>query len=103
MSQVGDITIYYGSMGGDCTSRYYITLKKPMTVDEFINEWLTNEPNEWGSFGIDDGKSILGNPRCEYKRGKIVGNSLPDEYLKKKIKEVFGGGGWSCSEFVFKV
>lgn len=97
------ISIVYGEGCSDCTYPYYITIDKPKTVGEFIEEWLSTRPKEWGSFGIRKIGSIYGDPRCDYKYGKIVSDPLPDEYLAKEIKSVSGGGGWTLSNFMFEV
>ena len=98
-----NIQISYGPVGGDETGPYYVTLNKPMTVGEFIDEWMKEKPREWGYFGIYTGKDIFGNPLCEYSYGEMKGEPLPQKYLNKKIKDVFGSGGWSRSDFEFKV
>ena len=95
-----NISIRCGAVGGDCTSLYYVTLKKPMTVGEFIDEWVKEMPGEWGSIRVCDGVHAYGNPCCVYKHGKIVDNyGMTQEILSKPIKEVNGSGGWSLSDF----
>ena len=96
-----NIYIRYGKTASDATAQYYITLAKPMTVGEFITEWLTT--GEWGYFGIRKPGVIFGDPQCEYMHGKIIGKGLPEEYLNKPIKNVYGSGGWSRSDFEFEV
>ena len=98
-----NISIRYGQTGGDQTSVYFITLKKSMTVGEFITEWLTEEQGEWGYFGIYKANTYFGEPRCEYSHGKIVGENMAENYLHKEIKKVYGSGGWSRSDFIFEV
>ena len=97
------IDIAYGACGSDCTGPYYITLREPMTVGEFITEWLTNNPNEWGYFGIAKKGCIFGSPNCEYRRGAIQGEPLPKNYLDKRIIKAYGSGGWTRSDFEFEV
>lgn len=96
------IQIKYGKSYGDATCEYLITYSDGMTVRDFITEWLQNE-REWGYFGIYDGQSIFGNPRCEYSHGIIKGKPLPKQYLNKKIVKVTGSGGWTRSDFKFTV
>lgn len=97
------ICITYGQTGSDETCPYYITLKEPMTVREFIDLWLSNCPGEWGYFGIWKKGSIFGSPKCEYSHGVIKDDPIPDKFLNKKIKKVYGSGGWSRSDFEFVV
>lgn len=95
--------IQYGPQGGDCTGPYYITLKRECTVGEFIENWISNK-QEWGYFGIYDGKGTpFGNPQCEYRYGKIITDPLPEEILNKKIKHIHGHGGWTRSDFLFEL
>lgn len=96
------IKIEYGQEYSDCTCDYKVTISKPMTVGEFIAERLKDK-REWGYFGIADGKSVFGNPHCEYSNGKIVTSQLPQKYLDAEIEEVYGSGGWSRSDFKFVV
>lgn len=96
------ITINYGRGCSDDTYEYIVKISKPMTVGKFIEEWLTEQPNEWGYFGIHDGKSIFGNPKCEYSQGKLITVPLPKKYLNAEIDSVIGGGGWTRSDFIFK-
>lgn len=96
------IKITYGREYCDCTCEYTITISKPMTVREFIEEWMA-DGNEWGYFGIYDGETIFGNPNCEYSHGKIKGDPLPEEWLDRQINRVIGSGGWSRSDFVFEL
>lgn len=95
-----NITINVGPSGGDCTGPYYIHLKKPMTVKEFITEWLKEYPNEWGYFkvNVDDEPDKIW---CNYSHGKIEGDSISDKYLNKYIAKAYGSGGWSNSQFSF--
>lgn len=107
MNDLFDIT--YGPQGSDCTGPYYITLKRECTVREFIEYWLSHYSNEWGYFGIAVSSSeslsdlIFGNPRCEYKWGKVITEPLPDAILDSKIKRVTGSGGWSNSDLLFYI
>lgn len=96
------ISIAYGKTGSDETCTYYVTTSQ-MTVGEFIEEWLAEHQKEWGYFGISDGCSIFGNPKCEYSHGEIKGEPIPNDYLCKQIKSVTGSGGWSRSDFLFYV
>lgn len=96
------IKVEYVNSFSDQTFGYKIMIQKPMTVGEFIKEWITTRPDEWGYFGIYDRETIFGNPKCEYSRGKIITDPIPDEYLNAEIDEVNGSGGWTRSDFIFK-
>lgn len=97
------IKIVYTKSRSDQTFEYGVIIQKPMTVGEFIKEWITTRPNEWGYFGIYDGRTIFGNPQCEYSNGKIITDPIPDEYLNSEIDAVNGSGGWTRSDFIFKI
>lgn len=97
------IDLEYVRSCSDQTFDYKAIINKPMTVGEFIKEWMTTSPNEWGYFGIYDGKTIFGNPQCEYSKGKIITDPIPDEYLNAEIDEVTGNGGWTRNDFIFKI
>ena len=96
------IKIEEGKQYGDATSEYIIKTDC-WTVGEFITEWLKTRPNEWGTFGIKNENSILGEPRCEYNNGKITTEPIPKRFLNKPFKSVEGSGGYSLSNFVFEV
>ena len=102
MMQSKKIKITCGETRSDCTAPYKVTIPEGMTVREFIAEWL-EDPREWGYFGIYDGRLGFGNPKCEYRDGKIITDPLPDDILDSEIKKVIGDGGWSRSDFVFIV
>lgn len=97
------IKITYLKANSDATYLYNVGFPKGMTVGDFIKEWLESRKAEWGYFGIADGKSIFGSPRCEYARGEIITEPLPAEILEKQIKDVSGSGGWTRSDFLFVV
>lgn len=97
------INIEYVKALSDQTFVYEVTIQKPMTVGEFIKEWMTTRLDEWGYFGIYDGKTIFGNPQCGYLDGKITSDPIPDEYLNAEIDTVLGSGGWTRSDFMFKI
>lgn len=86
--------------GSDCTAPYSIVLEKEYTVEEFINAALHEYDNEWGYFGVFDGKSVFGNPECEYSNGSVL-NTLPDDILRSKIVSVKASGGWSRMDYMF--
>ena len=93
---------------GDCTCGYGVTLDKEYTVREFIETVFKELSGEWGYFGIhnesgDVSARLFGEPRCEYRYGKLTTQSIPDEYLDKNIIEVTADGGWSRMDYQFWV
>lgn len=93
------INITFCDTSSDATSRYLVDIS-PMCVGDFIEEWLKEHPNEWGYFGINDGKTIYGSPQWFYQYGQLK-TKVSDEYLGKRIRSVSGSGGWSRSDFLF--
>lgn len=94
------IKIYPGTPGGDCTAPYTVVYDGAMTVREFIETWVKENPDEWGGFKIVNGSALLEG--CSYSRGRI--GMLPNEsILNRYIKEVNGSGGWSRSDFVLTI
>lgn len=99
------IRINYGAFHGDETWDYIITYPEGMTVREFINEQLADK-REWGYFGIYNHNQYWfekGNPSCQYRKGEIINEPLPDNVLDSVIKDVSGSGGWSRSDFKFVI
>lgn len=92
--------IQSGRYGSDCTAPYDIVLEKDYTVEEFINAVLCEYCDEWGYFGVYDGKSVFGNPECEYSHGSVL-NSLPENILQTKILSVDASGGWTRMDYMF--
>lgn len=90
------VSISYGSMGGDCTCRYYIDKKQEFTVQDFVSAVLENTA-EWGSIYIYTNKSDY-DYKIEYAHGKLK-NTIPDNILTKQVYELNGCGGWSLSDY----
>ena len=95
------IEIKYGKDFGDSTNEYLIATTCK-TVRDFISEWLSTQPKEWGYFGIKSDKNVfVGFPNCEYRYGKIVTKEFNEEILNRTILKIEGSGGWSRSDFIF--
>ena len=81
---------------GDSTSAYSVSTKDPMTIEQFINTVITENPNEWGSFTLKYNNHI-----CDYSRGiKFIQNL--DFYNKIKnyiIAYATAHGGWSLMDY----
>lgn len=97
------IKITYGKRNSDATHEYIIETDCK-TVGNFIREWLCFHPVEWGYFGIKNKNgATFGDPKCEYEYGRITTKPLPIEFLSRKIKCIYGSGGWSRSDFLFEI
>lgn len=91
-----------GPVWGDCTAPYEVILDKEYLVREFIEEVLERK-REWGYIGIktDNPFRCLGEPKCEYRYGQLLG-TLPG-YMSRKIKSVTAHGGWSCMNYILEL
>lgn len=87
--------------GSDCTAPYEVQLNGEYTVEQFINDVILDK-REWGRIGIDDGKSIFGDPVCEYKWGQIV-STMEEKFLKMRIVSAKASGGWSNMDYLLTV
>ena len=86
---------------GDETAGYAVELTKEYTVQEFVNEVVSNK-REWGYIGISCGRATFGNPNCEYKLGKLL-SELPSEIMTKKIASAKASGGWSRMDYLLEL
>ena len=85
-----------GGPFGDETSSYDIILPKDenITVQEFIEQILVDEPNEWGS--ISCGRRCI---IADYKRGEATFRDGYDKYKNKKVVSATAHGGWSMMDY----
>lgn len=95
--------VYVGPERSDCTAPYFVELDKEYTVDEFVNTVLRRGYKEWGYIGINDnGKTVFGTPRCEYRHNKLL-YTLPNDVLDKKVKSVEADGGYSLMDYLISL
>ena len=78
---------------GDCTSGYDVSIPEDISVEEFVQMVITQEPNEWGA--VYCGRGIV----AEYKRGKATFRPEYDKYKNEKIVSVTAHGGWSLMDY----
>lgn len=90
-----------GPERGDCTAPCKVTLDKEYLVREFIEEVLKRKW-EWGYIGVKSDKSFFGDPHCEYRYGKLL-DTLPDDYMPRKVKSVTADGGWSRMDYILEL
>ena len=110
-----DIDFYTGRMGGDCTSAYYITLKRDFTVKEFVERVLKAwNSSEWGSITVEQRevtleRGLLNLNRTamvslDYRNGDIIRESAHfKDYYDRIIEKVSGSGGYSASNYLIIV
>lgn len=99
-----NIKVTEGHQGSDCTRPYYIDLEKELTVGEFINEWIADNPTEWGSFLVT---TCEDNPfagiRIDYKYGALTDEPFPPKVLHALIAKAKGYGGYTLSDITLIV
>ena len=85
----------------DMTDCYDVVLDKEYTVDKFIREVLTKNPNEWGTIKITQlqVKFRAGNSCCTYKDGYLV-SYMSKYYLEQKIEKISANGGYGKMDYV---
>ena len=86
---------------GDCTAAYKVYFPKGITVEEFINLVLEENPDEWGSFHLG---SLMGTVIGNYNRSKENKFTPQNIEVYEKIKhfhpvEIFANGGWSLMDY----
>lgn len=87
-----------GPTAGDCITPYEGEFKKPMEVCELVS-FALSRTEDWGYIGIDDGDSIFGNPKCEYRYGKLL-SELSPEITNRKIDRIFAHSGWTRTDYL---
>ena len=93
-----------GGPFGDCTSSYCVYFPEGITVEEFIQLALTENPDEWGSFTL--GGYFSGKCLGDYDRTKSNNRfSIRDLEFYNKVKnfhpiEIQSRGGWSLMEYM---
>lgn len=97
-----NISISYADYAGQDCYGYVVTLSKPMTVRDFINEWSRQAISEWGTIRIANTDYY-----CTYGHGETkeeyIGKDTPFNIIDKTIDYVRGYGGWSMSNFTIFV
>ena len=81
----------------DATAGYSVEFTKEYTLQEFVNEVLSNE-QRWGYLAIDSEISIFGDPRCKYRHGKLL-TEFQSEILTKKVVSAKARGGYGRMDY----
>lgn len=71
-------------------------------LKEFVEEVLNERKDEWGYIGIDDGTSVFGDPKIEYRHGSQL-QEFPSNILNCKIIDIKADGGWSRMDYKLKL
>ena len=79
---------------GDETASYDVELTTTYTVEQFVNEVVSNS-KEWGAISIMQ-------HRCEYKWGKLI-RKFPEFLMCENIVQVSAHGGWSMMNYTLQV
>jgi hypothetical protein len=89
-----------GGPYGDCTSSYDVIFLhgEDISVKDFVEMVLLQEPNEWGS---------IRNGMCEviadYKYGEAIFRKIYDSIKDKKIVSIKAHGGWSMMDYYLEL
>ena len=81
-------------IGGECSATYSVTIRKPMTIREFMKTWFEENPNELHS-DIYFEDHYVG----EYAWRKLC--ELNDRYADVIIYDASACGGWGRMDFYF--
>lgn len=81
-----------GVISSNKALRYSVELSRECTLGEFI-ACVLELKREWGCIKTNKGDYI------KYCRGEIVGKSLKEESLLRKILKIQGRGGWSRIDY----
>lgn len=81
---------------GDCTSAYSVFIEHSMTVEQFIDTVIAENPGEWGRFTLKYNKQV-----CSYSRGA---KTILDLDFYNKVKDYIviratAHGGWSLMDY----
>lgn len=89
-----------GPTCGDCTASYDVFLHQDYTLQKFMDDVVSQYPDEWGNFCITDkdGLSI----DIEYSHG-IINKGYPDCLIKCPVISVNASGGWSKMDYNIKI
>ncbi len=91
-----------GPERGDCTAPYRIDLgNTPYTVEDFINEILTDHARDWGKITVysPSGKAVY---VARYKYGTLLGFPA-NNLMVFRIDHVFADGGWTRMDYSITV
>lgn len=89
-----------GGPFGDETSSYDVILPEgeDITVQEFIEQILVDEPNEWGAI-YNGMREVI----ADYKYGEATFRDGYDKYKNAKIANVTAHGGWSTMDYYIRI
>ena len=84
---------------GDATSRYDVDFPKEITVEEFINTIIKENPQEWGYFSIH----WIDNRIASYSNGEVTLEKFFDVYKTMPVLDAQAHGGWSRMDYFLEI
>lgn len=90
----------------DCIENYDVSLDRPYTVREFIDEICKKRPDERGSVSLcwwHFSETTTLYQRCEYASGTLTGTPFPDVLLDKHIIEAKSYGGYGRMNYTLRI
>ncbi len=79
---------------GDCTSIYDVSFPQDITVEDFVQLVLQENPGEWGTIGLT-WEHIL----VDYSHGSLTFRPEYDAYKNERILKAKAHGGWSLMDY----
>lgn len=87
--------IYKDGPFGDATSSYDVVFPEGITVAEFIETVVEENPKEWGDFLHGFRNPVI----AEYQRGKIVYKPEFEKVKDRIVESAEANGGWSLMSY----
>ena len=93
--------VHFDGPFGDCTSAYQVYFPENITVEQFINTAIQENPDEWGAFIL----GTFGSTICQYNRGIKQVRNLEYYYKVKDchINTAWAHGGWSLMDYTLNI
>lgn len=79
---------------GDCTSAYDVSFPQDITVEQFVQLVLQENPKEWGTIGLSWNHKLV-----DYSHGSIKFREDYDVYKNERVLKAKAHGGWSLMDY----
>lgn len=93
-----DLQAWWPETSADCSTPYDIIFNNECTVQEFIDEVLTQ--GKWGYVCIGN---YFDGPQIEYRHNKIVSGVFSMDILDAKIKKAVAHGGQARMDYMLDI